>query len=98
MQINGQILSTCIEEDKPSDYGGHCQCQCNHDASSDSVSSSETYVEDTFFRENRCGAESGFDAGENWQSEVAREGGERQNKETTKNFLEEVTVAKTKEW
>ena len=64
MQINGQILSTCIEEDKPSDYGGHCQCQCNHDASSDSVSSSETYVEDTFCRGSRCAVDSGFGPGE----------------------------------
>jgi len=47
MRINGQTLSIFIEEEHPAKPGGHCTCHRNFFDSSDSVSSSETYVEET---------------------------------------------------
>jgi len=50
MRINDQELSIYIEEEHPTRFRGQCMCNRNFFDSSDSVSSSETYVEDTVVR------------------------------------------------
>jgi len=47
MRINNQIFITFIEEETPSAKGNMCKCSYNGFGSSDSVSSLETYVEET---------------------------------------------------
>jgi len=65
MQINDQMYSIYIEEEYPIKNGGQCKCTYNYFASSDSVSSLETYVEETIFYEKSCEEEVRHWDGEN---------------------------------
>jgi len=48
-QINGQIYNICIIEKEPSQGGGACNCLEHNYASSDSISSMDTFIEETIF-------------------------------------------------
>jgi len=54
MRINDQNFSILIEEESPGDSIGPCRCSYDGFGSSDSVSSSETYVEETVCSVNSC--------------------------------------------
>lgn len=47
LRINGEVYSIFIEEEYPSVSEGQCKCSDNHYASSDSVTSSESFVAET---------------------------------------------------
>jgi len=80
MRINDQELSIYIEEEHPTRFEGQCMCNRNFFDSSDNVSSSETYVEDTALQ--------GFSS-----EEVAMCGGEDRREEEGGEAL---TVNRTK--
>ena len=50
-RINGQIFNINIVEEEPSKEGGLCNCPVHHYASSDSISSMDTFIEETIFSE-----------------------------------------------
>ena len=67
-RINGVVYNINIVEEVVS-YGGVepvCKCALNHDSSSDSVSSTETFVENTIFSVDSGNLEGG-DEGGNWR-------------------------------
>ena len=47
MKINGQVMAILLEEEQPTRLGGQCMCNRNYSDSSESISSSETYVEES---------------------------------------------------
>jgi len=51
MRINGQIHNISIEEEDPRGNGGQFNFPYNHYVTSDSVSSSDSFVEETLFSE-----------------------------------------------
>jgi len=74
-KINGKIYNINIEEELPYGREGKSDCRYNQYDSSDSITSSETYVEDTIFSENNFN--------EDYHGSVAEEEtiGERERKE-----------------
>jgi len=93
MRINDQMLSIYIEEEHPTRFGGQCMCHRNFYDTSDSVSSSDTYVEETALSmsisevEATCG-------GEVCRVEEEMEGGEALNANRTKVPFFKVTALK----
>jgi len=47
MKINGQVMAILLEEEQPTRLVGQCMCHRNYFDSSESISSSETYVEES---------------------------------------------------
>jgi len=45
MMINGLVYNVCIEEEQPNSFEGKCMCTYNHYVTSDSVTSSESFME-----------------------------------------------------
>lgn len=95
MKINNQIFNIFIEEEIPSVNGNLCKCIYNGFGSSDSVSSSETYVEETEFAVNSCEEEVGqregvvrWSKGEKNSGEAV-EGGNQATQMTKKMVREE---------
>jgi len=66
-KINGRVYNISIVEERPSQGKGECLCPEYHLSSSDSISSSETIVEETFF--------SGISGGDGDDADVASRGG-----------------------
>jgi len=86
MNINDQVLSIYIEEEHPTGLGGQCMCIRNLYDSSDSVSSSETYVEETALR--RCSDEEvAMCGGEDRRIEEEMEEGDGSSVNKTKKHL-----------
>jgi len=56
-KINGQIYNINIEEEVPYGREGKCDCRYNQCYSSDSITSSESFVEETIFSENNFNEE-----------------------------------------
>ncbi|XP_068475216.1 uncharacterized protein [Phaseolus vulgaris] len=54
MKINDQILSIFVKEETPCETKGLCKCRYDGFASSDSIASSETFVEETACSVNSC--------------------------------------------
>ena len=91
MKINDQVLSIYIEEEHPAELGGQCMCIRNLYDSSDSVSSSETYVEETALR--RCsGEEVAMCGGEDRRVEEEMEEGDGSSANKTKYTPPKVSV------
>lgn len=76
VQINNHLCSITIEEESLACYGGRCKVNNSYFDSSDSVSSSETYVEGTDVSVNGE-EEVMLGDGEECRSRVEEEGGER---------------------
>ena len=51
MKINDQVYNICIEEEQPYLFGEKCKCTFNHYASSDSMTSSKSFVEESMLSE-----------------------------------------------
>jgi len=67
--INGHVYNICIEEEQPNFFEGKCRCTYNHYASSNSVTLSESFVEETQLSEKSEEEEGGQGAREVWWSE-----------------------------
>lgn len=92
MQINDQTCNIVIEEELPVFFAGMCKDNLHFLDSSDSVSSSETYVEETTLSVKSCEDEVKLWVGEVFRSKGKEEGGEavgcgEQGSHTTKMFF-----------
>ena len=92
MRINGQTLSIFIEEEHPAKPGDQCTCHRNFFYSSDSVSSSETYVEETA-QSGWSGEEKVTDGEAERRTEVETEGEEIRCENRTKRAYSKVSVS-----
>ena len=54
MRINGQVYNIFIEEEYSCANGGQCNCPYKHFASSNSVTSSDSFVEETVVSAGSC--------------------------------------------
>ena len=91
MRINGQTLSIFIEEEQPAKPGGQCTCHRNLFESSDNVTSSETYVEETA-QMGWSGEDKIMDGKADRRSEVETEGEEIRSGNRTKGAHSEVSA------
>ncbi|XP_068461571.1 uncharacterized protein [Phaseolus vulgaris] len=83
MRINNKIYSIFIEEENPSAKGNPCKCSAYEFGSSDSVSSVDTYVEETELSVNSCEEEvERCDGGATWHKGEENEGGDQASQET----------------
>jgi len=89
-QINGQVYNISFVEEKPKQGVGVCKCSNNHYVSSDSVSSMESFVEETVFLARSCDEGSENVDRVLRRTEEAREGGkDRSSLEKKWKHLEE---------
>jgi len=63
MWINGEAYHIHVEEEMPSQGGGLYRCNCSSYASSDSVSSKDSVVEETLFSVRKNVDGEGYDGG-----------------------------------
>ena len=77
--INGQIFNINIVEEEPNKEGGLCNCPVHNYASSDSISSMDTFIEETIF------SKKAFDEGEGDIGVASRR--DEEEKEGRKSWL-----------
>jgi len=95
MRINDYTYNIVMEEEPPSGYDGNCKC--NLYDSSDSISSSETYIEESLLSVKSCEEEL-----RQWGGECSRskgveddgqpEAGSTEGAHTTKTFFKETPI------
>lgn len=91
MQINDQILSISIEEEFSAVNECQCKCAPNGFESSDSVSSSETYVEETALSVNNCEKEV-----RHWDGVECKSKGEAEEEEAVEGGKQNAHMTKEK--
>ena len=75
MMINDHVYNICIEEEQPNFFEGKCRCTYNHYAFSNSVTSSESFMEETQWSKKSEEEEGGQGVGEvRWLEEAVGEG------------------------
>ena len=84
MKINGQILNIYMEEEQPNFLEGKCKFTYNHYASSNSVTSSESFVEGTNLSEKSVDEEGKLGEEELRWPEELKEGGKGNTPNKTK--------------
>jgi len=76
VKVNNQLCNILIEEESPEPYGGRCKNKYPSSESTDSVSSLETYIEETDFSVNND-----EEVNRLWEMEGRRSNGEEKGKE-----------------
>jgi len=97
-RINGKVYNICLVEKDPRQGGGACKCSAYQYTSSDSVSSSESFVEETIFsaRSSEEGGENGgADGVLRWDEEAKVGDKDGEPLQTKSNLMEECFLRNT---
>jgi len=87
LRINGKVFRARIIEEIPSQGGDFCKCKCIHYASSDSVSSRDSFVKETIFSVRKSDEGEGSGGEGLWQENTSKRNGQDFYPKETKGGL-----------